>query len=84
MNQSIDSSMYERLLKLIKQYLPQDKIAQATPSSRLLADLGMDSIGMLMLSMALEEEFGVSFNEPVKFVTVQDVLDFLDKNATKR
>ena len=84
MNQSIDSSMYERLLKLIKQYLPQDKIAQATPSSRLLADLGMDSIGMLMLSMALEEEFGVSFNEPVKFDTVQDVLDFLDKNATKR
>ena len=44
----------------------------------------MDSIGMLMLSMALEEEFGVSFKEPVHFVTVQDVLDFLDKNATKR
>ena len=76
--------MYDRLLQLIKMYLPEDKIASATPSSRLLADLGMDSIGMLMLSMALEEEFGVSFNEPVKFVTVQDVLDFLDKNATKR
>ena len=44
----------------------------------------MDSIGMLMLSMAMEEEFGVSFSELVKFVTVQDVLDFLDKNATKR
>ena len=76
--------MYDRLLKLIKQYLPADKIALATPDARLLADLGMDSIGMLMLSMALEEEFGVSFNEPVHFVTVQDVLDFLDKNATKR
>ena len=76
--------MYDRLLELIKLYLPEDKIAQATPSSRLLADLGMDSIGMLMLSMALEEEFGVSFKEPVKFVTVQDVLDFLDKNATRR
>ena len=76
--------MYDRLLNLIKKYLPDDKIAQATPESRLLADLGMDSIGMLMLSMALEEEFGVSFSEPVHFVTVQDVLDFLDKNATKR
>jgi len=76
--------MYDRLLPLIKQYLPEDKIAQATPQSRLLADLGMDSIGMLMLSMALEEEFGVSFKAPVNFVTVQDVLDFLDKNATKR
>lgn len=76
--------MYDRLLNLIKKYLPEDKIALATPESRLLADLGMDSIGMLMLSMALEEEFGVSFSEPVHFVTVQDVLDFLDKNATKR
>ena len=76
--------MYDRLLQLIKLYLPEDKIASATPSSRIQADLGMDSIGMLMLSMALEEEFGVSFREPVKFVTVQDVLDFLDKNATKR
>jgi acyl carrier protein len=76
--------MYDRLLQLIKLYLPEDKIASATPSSRLLADLGMDSIGMLMLSMAMEDEFGVSFREPVKFITVQDVLDFLDKNATKR
>ena len=75
--------MYDRLINLIKQYLPQDKIAQATPSARLLADLGMDSIGMLMLSMALEDEFGVSFKEPVHFVTVQDVLDYLEKNATK-
>ena len=76
--------MYDRLLKLIKKYLPEDKIASATPESRLLADLGMDSIGMLMLSMAMEEEFGVEFNAPVNFVTVQDVLDFLDKNATRR
>ncbi|MBR6246738.1 MAG: acyl carrier protein [Bacteroidales bacterium] len=76
--------MYERLLNLIKTYLPEDKIASATPDSRLLADLGMDSIGMLMLSMAMEEEFGVTFDAPVTFVTVKDVLDFLDKNATKR
>ena len=76
--------MYERLLNLIKTYLPEDKIASATPDSRLLADLGMDSIGMLMLSMAMEEEFGVIFDAPVTFVTVKDVLDFLDKNATKR
>ena len=76
--------MYDRLLQLIKKYLPEDQIAKAKPESRLLADLGMDSIGMLMLSMAMEDEFGVSFDEPVHFVTVQDVLDFLDKNATKQ
>ena len=37
----------------------------------------------LTVFLALEEEFGVSFNAPVKFETVQDVMDFLQKNATK-
>ena len=43
----------------------------------------MDSIGMMMLSMSIEDEFGVTFDGPVTFKTVQDVLDFLAKNATK-
>ena len=51
--------------------------------SRLIEDLGMDSIGMMMLSMSIEDEFGVTFDAPVTFKTVQDVLDYLDKNATK-
>ena len=76
--------MYERLLKLIKENMPDADIAKATKDSKLMADLGMDSIGMMMLSMAIEDEFGVSFDEPVMFVTVQDVLDYLEKNATKR
>ena len=46
-------------------------------------DLGLDSVGMMMLSMSIEDEFGVTFDEPVYFVTVKDVLDWLNKNATK-
>lgn len=76
--------MYERLLKLIEENMPDANVANATRESKLMADLGMDSIGMMMLSMAIEDEFGVSFDEPVMFVTVQDVLDYLEKNATKR
>lgn len=76
--------MYERLLKLIQANMPDANVANATKESKLMADLGMDSIGMMMLSMAIEDEFGVSFDEPVLFETVQDVLDYLEKNATKR
>ena len=76
--------MYERLLKLIKENMPDANVASATKESKLMADLGMDSIAMMMLSMSIEDEFGVSFDEPVMFETVQDVLDYLEKNATKR
>ena len=75
--------MYERLLKLIQENLPDKDLVNATKESRLIEDLGMDSIGMMMLSMSIEDEFGVTFDAPVTFKTVQDVLDYLDKNATK-
>ena len=76
--------MFERLLKLMEQNMPDNDFSNATPESRLLEDLGIDSIGLMMLSMAIEDEFGVRFNEPVPFETVQDVLDYLDKHAKKK
>ncbi len=75
--------MYERLLKLIQENLPDKDLSNAKKESRLIEDLGMDSIGMMMLSMSIEDEFGVTFDAPVTFKTVQDVLDYLEKNATK-
>ena len=75
--------MFERLLKLIQDNMPDADLSKATVDSRLVEDLGMDSIGMMMLSMSIEDEFGVTFDEPVYFVTVKDVLDWLEKNATK-
>ncbi len=75
--------MYERLLKLIQENLTDKDLSNATKESRLIEDLGMDSIGMMMLSMSIEDEFGVTFDAPVTFKTVQDVLNYLEKNATK-
>lgn len=75
--------MYDRLLKLIKDQMPDLDISKASESSRLVEDLGFDSIGLMMLAMSLEDEFGVRFNEVVRFETVKDVISFLEKNATK-
>ena len=75
--------MLERLMKLIQENLPDKDLSGATEDSRLIEDLGMDSIGMMMLSMSIEDEFGVTFDAPVTFKTVKDVLDYLEKNATK-
>ena len=73
--------MYERLLKLIQENMPDVDLSKATPESRLKEDLGMDSIALMMLSMAIEDEFNITFDDVVVFSTVQDVLNFLEKNA---
>ena len=43
----------------------------------------IDSVGLMMLSMSIEDEFGVTFDEPVYFETVGDVLKWLEANAKK-
>ena len=75
--------MKEGLLKLIKENMPDCDVSNVKEDTKLMDDLGLDSVGMMMLSMSIEDEFGVVFDEPVYFVTLKDVLDWLDKNATK-
>lgn len=74
--------MLERLKRLIKENMPDADVEHVTMDTTLAA-LGIDSIGMMMLSMSMEEEFGVEFQEAIPFITVKDVLDYLDKNVTK-
>ncbi|MBQ7870683.1 MAG: hypothetical protein IJ357_00895 [Oscillospiraceae bacterium] len=47
-----------------------------SPASRLKEEVGMSSIGMLYMAMALEEEFGLSLTNDdfAKLLTVSDVI----------
>lgn len=75
--------MFDRLLKLISEVMPEVDVSTATEDSRLVEDLGFDSLAIMMLAMSLEEEFGVHFTEPKLFKSVKDVMLFLEQNATK-
>ena len=75
--------MFDRLLKIMKDAMPDVDVSGAKPESRLLEDLGFDSLGLMMLSMSLEDEFGIHFDKPENFETVQDVMNYLEKNAKK-
>ena len=72
-----DKEILERLKKLIAQSMPDVNVDNVSLETRLLEDLKFDSLGMMMLAMAMEDEFGISFDEPVNFATVKDVLDFV-------
>ena len=72
-----DKEIFERLKKLIAQSMPDVNVDNVTEETRLIEDLKFDSLGMMMLAMAMEDEFGISFDEPVNFATVKDVLEFV-------
>ena len=70
--------MLERLKKLMKNVNPDVNLDNVTLETKLVDDLHFDSLGIMMFAMAIEDEFGVSFDEPMNFVTVKDVVDYLE------
>ena len=67
----------ERLIKVFNAVF-EDSVdtAAVTPEANLREDIGINSIGLLYMAMAVEEEFGIKFNNEdfPTMVTVGDVV----------
>ena len=70
--------MLERLKELMKGVNPDVNLDSVTLDTKLIDDLHFDSLGIMMFAMAIEDEFGISFDEPMNFVTVKDVIEFIE------
>lgn len=75
--------MLERLKNVLGRVVPGVDLAAVNEQTRLIEDLGFDSLAMMMMSMEVEDNFGFKFTEFVKFVTVGDVCEYVEKKATK-
>ena len=71
--------MFEEIKALLVKQLKLKDDSKITPQTRIMDELGADSIDVLQLLMTLEEEKGITIpdEELMKFVTVQDILDYL-------
>lgn len=60
--------------------VPKEKVV---PSASFVEDLGADSLDLVELVMALEEEFGVEIadEDAEKMQTVQDALNFIKERS---
>ncbi len=78
------SNTFEKVKGIVKEQLDveEDKI---TPTANFQDDLGADSLDTVELVMALEEEFEVEIpdEDAENIKTVQDVVDYIKKNAAK-
>ena len=53
-------------------------MSTVTESTRLVEELGFDSLALMMLAMEIEDTYGFKFQEFVKFETVGDVCGYLE------
>jgi acyl carrier protein len=77
------ATVFERVRKVIAQQLGVDE-EQITPQTSFVEDLNADSLDLVELIMALEEEFSqegksfeISDEDAEKIVTVQDAVNYI-------
>lgn len=75
------SNIDERVLKMVAEQLGV-KEEDVKPDSSFVDDLGADSLDTVELIMALEEEFDTEIpdEDAEKLATVQDAIDYINKN----
>ena len=70
--------MLEKLKTVLARVLPDVDMSMVSEETRLIEDLGFDSLALMMMSMEIEDAFGFRFTEFVKFETVGDVCKYLE------
>ena len=70
--------MLEKLKEILGKVLPDVDMENVTEATRLVEDLGFDSLAMMMMAMEIEDAFGFKFAEFVRFETVGDVCGYLE------
>ncbi|MFA8013865.1 acyl carrier protein [Helicobacter pylori] len=75
-----DTNLFETIQAVIAEQLEIDA-SQVTPEAKFVKDLGVDSLDIVELIMALEEKFGIEIpdEQAEKIVNVGDVMRYIEK-----
>ena len=73
------ASVAERVKKIIVEQLGVDE-AEVTPTAHFIDDLGADSLDIVELVMAMEEEFEIEITDEdaEKLQTVKNAIDYIE------
>jgi acyl carrier protein len=76
------ASVEEKVKHIIVEQLGVDE-EEVKPEASFVDDLGADSLDVVELVMALEEEFGleISDEDAEKLVSVQQAVDYIDRHV---
>jgi len=76
------ADIFDRVKKIVVEQLEVDE-EKVVPNATFTNDLGGDSLDIVELVMALEEEFDIEIPDEAaeKILTVQEVVDYINNNV---
>jgi acyl carrier protein len=78
----VEKTLEQKIMDIIVEQLKVSP-EEVTPEASFLEDLGADSLDLVELIMAMEEEFGleISDEDAEKIQTVQDTIDYIREHT---
>ena len=73
--------IFDKLLEIFSNVIPEVNQDEITRESSLDEDLGLNSLTRMLLAVSIEDEYGVTFDADVKLDTVNDVIDFISEKT---
>ena len=71
--------VFEKIREIIAEQTGKD-VEEITLETHVKEDLDADSLDLFQIINDIEDEFDVSVEDPESIVTVQDAVDFVEKN----
>ncbi|MCR5625078.1 MAG: acyl carrier protein [Lachnospiraceae bacterium] len=71
--------IFEKIREIIAEQTGKDE-SEITLETDVKEDLDADSLDLFQIINDIEDEFDVSVEDPNAIVTVQDIVDFVEKN----
>jgi acyl carrier protein len=78
------ADIFEKVKGIVIEQLDIDDKTKVVPTASFTEDLNADSLDIVELVMALEEEFNIEIpdEDAEKILTVQEVVDYIETHAT--
>ncbi len=73
------TDIFNSLKDILWQIRPSIDLTQVGEDSQLVRDLGLDSLTVMLLSLAIENKYGFRFEGAPQFSTVAEVIDHIEK-----
>lgn len=78
-----NQEILEKLREILSVVKPQIDVKDVTPDTLLANDLGIDSLSMMLMALAIEDKFGFRFDTVKPFITLGEVCDYIKASTDK-
>ncbi len=69
--------IFDKLLEIFANVIPEVDTNEIKPESNLVEDLGLNSLTLMLLAVSIEEEYNMKFDDLSSKETVGEVRDYI-------